>query len=282
MFSQSPVFARPEGEITHKVRAKFSMQPDGSKRLLSIQEFTQPMFRESGYEVCDRFDVKKLLIPEETDCATPEDVRQLNIQRAVRRAKVSCFDILECNPDMDAFATMTISPEAATRTSWEECYGLMRSWLSNRVQRRDLKYVVVPEHHADGKSIHFHAVMNSEALRMERARSPTGRLIYRDKKPVFNMSDCDFGYSTVMTVEGESAQDKVAKYIFKYMGKQLGQGARIGGRYYLHGGRLRLPVYEYADDVNDVLPENLTKTPILHQKSCEITQNLKYRELYFV
>lgn len=96
------------------------------------------------------------------------------------------------------------------------------------------------------------------------------------------MSDCDFGYTTVMTVEGESAQDKVAKYIFKYMGKQLGQGARIGCRYYLHGGRLRLPVYEYADDVNDVLPENLTKTPILHQKSCEITQNLKYRELYFV
>lgn len=280
MFSQSPVFARPEGEITHKVRAKFSMQPDGSKRLLSIQEFTQPMFRESGYEVCDRFDVKKLLIPEETDCATPEDVRQLNIQRAVRRAKVSCFDILECNPDMDAFATMTISPEAANRTSWEECYGLLRQWLSNRVQRRGLKYIAVPEYHKDGKSIHFHAIFNSSALRLARARSPTGRALCRKGKPIYNLDDVSFGWTTAQYITGEDSQDKVAKYIYKYMGKQM--GAKIGGRYYLHGGDLRLPVYVYADDISDVLPQNAAETPILHQKSCEITQNLQYRELYFI
>lgn len=278
MISQSPIFARPEGDITHCVRAKFAKIADGGKRLLSVQEFSQPLFRERGYELVDRYDERKLVVPEERDISTDDDIIQQNIQRAVRRAKVSCFDILECNPDMDAFATMTISPEAANRTDWDECYGLMRAWLSNRVQRRGLKYVVVPEYHHDGKSIHFHGIFNRAALKLERARSPSGRLLYRNKQPIYNLADCDFGYSTVMTVEGENAQDKVAKYIFKYMGKQLGRGAKVGGRYYLHGGRLELPCYEYSDNAADFIGQ---REP-LHEKSCTITGNLTYKESYFV
>lgn len=276
----APFFRRSESDITHKVRAKFARNPDGTKRLLSVQQFNQPMFRESGYELVDRFDKSRLVIPDEPDICTDEDIRAANIQRAVRRAKNSCFDILECNPDMDAFGTMTISPEAANRQSWDECYGLMRVWLSNRVQRSGLKYVVIPEYHHDGKSIHFHAVFNREALRLERARSPTnGRLIYRDKKPVYNLADCDFGFSTVIPIDGENSQDKVAKYIFKYMGKQLGLGAKIGGRYYLHGGKLQLPVYEYGDEIAE-FTSGLTPK---HAKECTINgTTLTYREEYFV
>lgn len=278
--SSDPFFRRSESDITHTVRAKFARNPDGTKRLLSVQQFNQPMFRESGYELVDRYDKSKIVIPDDPDTCTDEDIREANIQRAVRRAKVCCFDILECNPDMDAFATMTISPEAANRQSWDECYGLMRVWLSNRVQRSGLKYVVIPEYHHDGKSIHFHAVFNRDALRLERARSPTnGRLIYRDKKPVFNLSDCDFGFSTVIPIEGENSQDKVAKYIFKYMGKQLGLGAKIGGRYYLHGGRLLLPCYEYGDDPDEFTAGIEPK----HVKQCTINgTSLTYREEYFV
>lgn len=282
IMSQNPVsvLARPESQITHRIRAKYVVADDGSSRLMSIQEFSQPLFRESGYELVDRPSAAHDLAPEVCDCETDEDMRQVNILRAVRRAKVNTFDCIECNPDLDVFATLTIAPDAADRTSWDECYGLLRQWLSNRVQRRGLKYIAVPEYHKDGKSIHFHAIFNSGALRMVRARSPTGRALCRKGKPIYNLDDVTFGWTTAQYITGEDSQDKVAKYIYKYMGKQM--GAKIGGRYYLHGGDLRLPVYVYADDISDVLPQNAAETPILHQKSCDITQNLQYRELYFI
>ena len=280
VISERSIFARPDSQITHHIRAKYAVCDDGSRRIMSVQEFSQPLFRESGYELVCRPSAAHDLAPEVCDCETDEDMRQVNILRAVRRAKVNTFDIILCNPDLDIFATITISPDAADRTSWDECYGLLRLWLSNRVQRCGLKYVAVPEYHKDGKSIHFHAIFNSSALRLTRARSPTGRALCRKGKPIYNLEDVTFGWTTAQYITGEDSHDKVAKYIYKYMGKQM--GAKIGGRYYLHGGRLQLPVYAYADDINDVLPENLSKTPILYQKSCEITQNLKYRELYFV
>lgn len=273
----APSWRVSETEIRHCHRAKYSITAGGEPRLMSIQSFSKPMFLESGYELCDG--TKKSNFFDTCGTTPSEEDRRQNLLRSSRRAKVSAFDLIECNPDLDTFATMTISPQAANRESWEDCYGLMRVWLSNRVQRRGLKYVCVPEYHKDGKSIHFHALFNSEALRMERARNPSGRLIYQKKRPVFNLTDVDFGFTTAIPVTGENSRDKVSKYIFKYMGKQYDKGCiKIGGRYFLHGGNLLKPYYVYSDDLEELLPG----TPELYKKSVDITNNLTYEERYFI
>lgn len=273
-------FRVSENLITKKCKAKYAPLSDGTFRLLSVQEFSEPRFRSSGWECSVVKDTERHKFDTGTDIDLDpcEAQRFANLNRAVRRAKIACFDMIQCNPDLDAFATLTLAPGTVDRTDWDECYNLMRSWLSNRVQRSDLRYIIVPEYHKDGKSIHFHAVCNSAALRLDAARyANTGRLIKRNGKQVYNIADFSAGYSTVLLISGENSVDKVSKYIFKYMGKQM--GARIGGRYYLHGGQLMQPICRYSDDPADFIPDDLKPT---HEKEFEITSNLTYKERYFI
>lgn len=277
IFDSLCVGKKSENLVKHNCRAKYIPQSDGSLKLCSIQSFDRPLFREASYEISDRaVNPPKNYKVSEPDICSDEDLRDEYISRAVRRAKVNAFDLILCNPDLDSFATFTVSPEAADRASWEECYQLMKIWLSNRVQRKGLKYVVVPEYHSDGKSIHFHGIMNREALSEVRARNPYGNLVYHKGKAVYNLTDVDFGFTTVEHITGDNAQEKVSKYIFKYMGKQL--GARIGGRYFLHGGKLAVPQYVYADNISELLPPEGAK----YDRECLVNGNIKYRELYYI
>ena len=274
------LFGVSKNLIQTKCKGKYVLSSDGELKLLSIQEFSQPRFIPKGWELPKK-ERPKADLPEcsDIDLDDREAAAYADKMRAIRRAKIACFDFIQCNDDLDTFVTMTLSPDAVgDRAEWDDAYGAVRSWLSNRVQRRNLKYILVPEYHKDGKSIHFHSVMNSGALNLEKARYPdTGRLMYHKGQQVFNLADFAGGFSTAKIIKGENATDKVAKYIFKYMGKQM--GAKIGGRYYLHGGKLREPLLRYADDPSELL---LPEAVATHEKNVQITENLSYRELFFV
>ena len=142
-----------------------------------------------------------------------------------------------CNPDLDTFVTFTVDPNQADRQSYDQICAKLSVWLSNRVQRRRLKYILVPEYHKDGVSIHFHGITNREGL----------DLVYsghkRKGQKVYNVADLPLGYSTAIRITGENATQKVSKYIWKYITKQKGQ--KIGGRFFLHGGPMEVPRYEY-------------------------------------
>lgn len=272
-----------ENLLTTRCKGKYAVSPDGEIKLLSIQQFSEPRFKPSGWEDSRRDGTKKKIAPPDDGSDIVMDERERDVwadkMRAVRRAKIACFDIIQCNPDLDVFATLTLSADSVgDRGSWENAYGAVRGWLSNRVQRRGLKYILVPEYHKDGKSIHFHAVMNRDSLALEKARYPdSGRLMYHKGQQVYNVADFTGGFTTAKIIGGEDATDKVSKYIFKYMGKQM--GAKIGGRYYLHGGDLRAPLCRYADDPAELLLPDAVPT---HTKSVDVTENLTYKEWYFV
>ena len=68
----------------------------------------------------------------------------------------------------------------------------------------------------------------------------------------------------------------MAKYIFKYMGKQ--SGAKVGGRYMLSGGELVLPTYVYDDSVEVFLGE-LEPT---YQREVDLGERGKYMEYSFI
>ncbi len=271
----------PENLARHKVRAKYVPLPDGSLRLVSIQASTLPVFLPSGLESrkSDKWDSK----PKSVLLDSASSVSGDNVKRASRRAKIRAMDFILCNPDLDAFATLTFNPDSADRASWDDVYShKLKNWLDNRVRRHGLKYIVVPEYHKDGNAIHFHAVMNAAALDLTEARyADSGRLVKKrragESKQLYNLSDWPAGWSTVERVTGVGSTDKVAKYIFKYMGKQLGQ--RIGGRYFLHGGQLASPVYRYGEEIDQFLSPDLAET---NRFSVDVTDNITYTEVSFL
>lgn len=219
--------------------------PDGV--LLSVEHSTRPIFRRKSALELGRDPATKsdgiLWDPDFDDRRSDPDPD--NIRRAVNRAKVRCFDYIMCNPDLDMFATLTCDAERVDRTDYAAIYKYTRAWLSNRVQRRGLKYILCPEYHHDGEAIHFHMIGNRDAIDLAAALTPSGNVRRRKGKPIYNVGDWDLGFSTAQVIPSGDSRDAVAKYIFKYMGKQA--GARIGDRYFLHGGDLKTPVEELCD-----------------------------------
>ena len=261
----------------YNARAKYIPQPDGSLRLALVQCFSQPKFRASGWE--DRDKVKPGIALDEADEADELCEPSLaDVERASRRAKINAFDIIMCNPCLDTFATFTYRPDdELDKSSYEDCYKKLGVWLSNRVQRRGLMYVIVPERHKSG-DIHFHGIMNSTALSMERAYSPKGRPLSSKGKPIYNLEDWKFGFTTAQIIGGaDSDREAVAKYVFKYMGKQV--GAKIGGRYCLIGGRdIVRPTYVYGDSAEELIGGKVAK----YDREVKVGDSLEYREYSFI
>lgn len=245
----------PISENLGLFRARAKYVPDfenGGLRLASIAEFSFPVFSPKWLSpVRDDdvgLDLERAKIPESNE------FRQLYNERASRRARMNVFDLAICNR-FDLFCTFTYDPEKIDRTSYEETYGALRTWLSNRVQRRGLRYVAVPEYHEKnaskyGNAIHFHMLCNSEAVDLV----DSGHR--RAGKKVYNIPSWTFGFSTAQFITGERSVDFVSKYVSKYMTKT--NGRKIGGRYYLSGGDLQRPTYVYADTLDDLYPGDLT------------------------
>lgn len=268
-----PTFKRDISRKFH-ARAKYIPDKNGNMVLAMVQGFSFPVFNPDGSAPDEDTRPARFLTRREEG----EDPAAADIERATRRAKINAFDKILCNHDLDTFATFTYDPQMVGDTaSWEDCYERLRVWLSNRVARQGLKYVIVPERHKKG-GIHFHGILNSSALKMERARSAkTGRALTIGGRPLYNISDWRYGYSTAEIIScGEHDRTKVAKYIFKYMGKQSGQ--KIGGRYMLSGGDLDAPVFVYDDSVDTFITSN----PPAYSREVEIGEGKKYYEYSYL
>ena len=160
-----------------------------------------------------------------------------------RRARVKAYDYMMCNPDMNMFVTLTIDGDQINRESYDDIIKRLNVWLDNRVRRRGLKYLLVPEFHADGKAVHFHGLMNEAAIDL------TATIHRRCGKVVYNLRDFPYGFTTAIR-RGKSDADitRTSRYIWKYITK--GGGLKVGGRYYLHGGALVAPRYTYGNIEN--------------------------------
>lgn len=283
--SKSPIFG---SEIRCSCKAIYYPNPiTGEMRLARIQAFNKPVYNPASAvaEKVKKPRGKQMTI-DDIECDNDTDTTALpaDIARAVRRARRNAFDLIMCNHDLDTFVTFTYSPEKVSdKADYDECYRYLRGWLSNGVQRRGLKYVGVPELTKRG-DIHFHALCNAQALRMERARhARTGRPLSHHGDPVYNLTDWSAGFSTAQLIrkrgEGEDERAAVAKYIFKYMGKNF--GAKIGGRYMLHGGALAQPLTEYGH-CPEQFQQDLTKAAVFSKEIGEGEDRKVYTEYDFL
>jgi hypothetical protein len=194
---------------------------------------------------------------DDTNLRNSSEVFNTFWKKSYYRARQQCYDYLMCNPDLNTFITLTFNPEKIDSCSYPLVVSTLSVWLSNRVRRNGLKYILVPEKHQSGR-IHFHGITNRDGLKL----TPSGlwkvgkyilpweKISTRRRKAaqeIFNVEDMPLGFSTALYVEGEDAQVKISKYIWKYMTKQGGQ--KIGGRFYLHGGDLALPKLVYSNEL---------------------------------
>lgn len=161
---------------------------------------------------------------------------------ARRRAIKNCRDIGMCNPDLTLFVTLTLDASKIDRYSYAEIISKLNLWLDNRVRRNGLKYLVIPELHKDG-AIHFHGLFNDV---LERRFSG----VVQKGKRVFNLPDWSLGFTNCMRITGKDSAKKVTEYVLKYITKSVD---KVGGRYYLHGGKLNEPICAFYNmNIDDI------------------------------
>lgn len=225
-------------------------------------------------------DIKQALMPKACEIVSAECLRkaqitkaETNLERSRRRARTRCRDYVLGNCDLDMMVTLTINGDSLNRYDYNEVVKRLSQWLSNRVKRNGLKYVLVPELHKDG-AVHFHGFVNSNAVKLTKTKFKRGydgnNFIYaldpkRKGKIIYNISDWDIGYTTAVRIgKNEADREAVATYILKYLAKQA---EKVGGRWYLHSSNLSLP-YEiyFCYNYHDVPCDAVTPVPGINIK----------------
>jgi hypothetical protein len=126
--------------------------------------------------------------------------------------------------DFEYFFTWTLDKELIDRYDPKEVAEKMQAFLRNKVQRNNLKYIVVPEHHKDG-AIHAHGFFSGD-LKMKNS----GKLDSKGRT-IWNILDWKYGFSTAVRISG--SYEKACQYITKYIEKC---DKMIFGNFYYAGG----------------------------------------------
>jgi hypothetical protein len=254
-------------------------------RGLELSEYSRAVRRENEYRQA-MADIMHRRTGYTSAPATAEELAEASGRRAQRRLS----DLLYAN-DFDCFMTLTLNGDLIDRDDYSAVISKLNTYLGNRVRRRGLRYVGVPEYHKKG-GIHFHFACNSSALRLVDSGTVS---VEGKKKPikvstadrqgipiekrhtVYNVSDWSLGFSTAIHTYGE--RGAVAAYLGKELCKsvQKAQSERIekiGGRWYLSGGNLKKPVVEYFN----VDPAEITRTTYQTHNDGGDFKVLRYRE----
>jgi hypothetical protein len=164
-----------------------------------------------------------------------------NFERSIRRTKKKISDIALCN-QFDMFATFTFKDE---RDNIEKSKAKMANWLKNQRKRKGkFAYLIVPEFHKDGESLHFHALIKGYAGKLIEAINPrTGKSFKQKGRTVYTFASYTLGFTNVVKIENTpESHAKVSSYIRKYITKDMPAFANKN-RYWSSTG-LKLPRHE--------------------------------------
>ena len=214
-------------EISHNARVKIF--PDGRREWLVAD---RKIFRESGWEE-----------EKQTRVRSPKGECGESLERSRRRAKAQVRDIALCCR-FSYFVTFTLDREKVDRYDIAEITRKLNTWLDNRVRRRGLVYVLVPELHKDG-AVHFHGFINDVLPVVDSGKKT------RRGQVIYNLPSWDFGFSTAVRINDD--YERTVAYVCKYITKST---QKIGGRWYYSGGDIKRPEVLYFDMPMDEVPEN--------------------------
>ncbi|MFR1882988.1 hypothetical protein [Blautia sp.] len=192
---------------------------------LQIRVYNKTIFVDERVKLA-RIEEKEEM-PKSSDVRTFEQEEHSN-RVSINRTVNTVYELARANT-WSYFLTLTINPALIDNTldNYDMFTKTIRKYLNNLKTNYapDLKYLIVPELHKDGKKIHFHALIADVGnIKFEfSGKVSAGKYIYdidkcRWGKKIYNMPLWKFGWSTATIVQDNN---KVAGYICKYITKDL-------------------------------------------------------------
>lgn len=165
-------------------------------------------------------------------------------KNSMNRAKNKIYELARAN-EWEWFFTLTFNPQIVDSTCYDRVKNIVSEYFHSMRKRysKDLKYLVVPELHTDGKKYHFHGVMSNVG---NMPVSNSGHI--HKGKIVYNLQTWHFGFSTVTRVTDTR---KVSAYITKYITKELCTETDGRHRYLCSSNCSRPKVTEYEMTVDE-------------------------------
>lgn len=199
--------------------------------------FSRPIFNPHKMELRGR---EKSVPKPNSKETSPSQATRNERQDSQKRARDKVFEIAYAN-NFDYFITLTLDEKKISRTDKEKIKKALAVWLQNLVARRDFKYVICPEYHADGSAIHFHGLCSGDLdladsglihFNGENTRAETARQKDVQGQTIYNIDNWKYGFSTLIKLDNQ--KERTALYITKYVTKD---SDKIIGRYYYSGGK---------------------------------------------
>ena len=162
------------------------------------------------------------------------DPKGEDLERSMRRARGKLRRLALAN-DFRWFVTLTLDPAKVDSLDGAAVVKRLNAWCSNMVQRKGLRYILVPERHKSGR-IHFHGFFNDCLDIVD-----SGHMDRQGHK-VYNLPQWSLGFTTAIELYDDYT--RAVGYVCKYVGKQ---GEKPAGRWYYSGGDLREPEVTYAE-----------------------------------
>lgn len=193
-------------EVHQQIRSMIKIYPDFVRLYKYAEAIDVRRFDYGEYNRQPLKNSKRLLSREE---------QEANEKFSLRRAKTRLTDITICNA-FDMFATFTFDPKKVDRQDPDKCKAKMANWLHNQRDRHGLfKYIIVPEFHADKRSIHFHALFSG----YKGSLTDKGRRNKKSGKVLYNIDEYKSG--RIHSVEMIDDLEKVSSYVSKYITKSM-------------------------------------------------------------
>jgi len=170
------------------------------------------------------------------DC-TNEDKFKHSLRSSVNRTKQTIYNIARSNR-WELFLTLTFDtrpdPDSGRyklvtdRSDYQMIMKKVSKWLNHlREIYPDLKYILVPELHADKKNYHLHGLLAGVPLTEEEFRD-SGKMKQGSKIYNWKRWEKSFGWCTVSVIKDMA---KTQNYIAKYITKDLEQKLKHQHRY---------------------------------------------------
>jgi hypothetical protein len=114
------------------------------------------------------------------------------------------------------FLTLTFDPKKIDSTDYAAVSSALGNWLMHTKEKycRNLKYLVVPELHKDGKKYHFHGLLSGIG---ELPLTDSGH-VDDGGNTIYNLPTYRLGFTTLTRVR---ESDKACSYMLKYITKEL-------------------------------------------------------------
>lgn len=148
----------------------------------------------------------------------------------------------------DWFVTLTFDREKTDSSDYGMTVRRLKIFLNNLQKRQcpELKYLIVPELHADKTHYHFHGLLSGcDGLRFKYSGHDTA-----NGSPIYNILNWKWGYTTATRV---ADTERVSSYITKYITKETGVFLKGKHRYYASKNVNRVAPQYFIVDEEDFL-----------------------------